>query len=146
MADIIEEELAAEMGISRDDIRDLRDRCLIEGEDWHRKKARVFFSAQGVQNLKKELAVGVGLALEKNEAGGALASEAGAEEMVVVNVPGRNRRIMSAQKKVGGALVRVQVRDNGNFMPGMEIKARAGGEFPDLYVLEGRAPRWRGKW
>ena len=145
-ADIIEEELAAELGISRDDIRDLRTTCLIEGQDWNRKKARVFFTAQGVQNLKKKVGGGDGSDLEKKGAGGAGASAAGVELLEVVTVPWRNHRILTARKKEGAGEVRVQVRDNRNFVAGMEIKARPSGGFEDLFVLEGRAPRYRGKW
>jgi hypothetical protein len=40
----------------------------------------------------------------------------------------------------------VRVRDNRNFMPGMEIRARQDEHYPDVFVLVGRTPRYRGRW
>ena len=61
--------------------------------------------------------------------------------------PPRNHHIIeAATKDNGGEPVRVRVRDNKNFMPGMEIRARASEEYPDVYVLVGRTPRYRGRW
>ena|SRR5215475_7011712 len=43
--------------------------------------------------------------------------------------------------------VRVKVPKNINFQPGMTIKARAPvHDGPALYILEGRCPRYRGRW
>lgn len=48
-----------------------------------------------------------------------------------------------------GKKVRVKVPKNVNFQPRMTIKARipvtATGPYP-LYILEGRCPRYRGRW
>ena len=50
------------------------------------------------------------------------------------------------RKDNGGEPVRVRVRNNANFMPGMEIRARQNEDYPDVFVLVGRTPRYRGRW
>ena len=54
--------------------------------------------------------------------------------------------VEAATKDNGGEPVRVRVRDNKNFMPGMEIKARQDEHYPDVFVLVGRTTRFRGRW
>jgi hypothetical protein len=60
--------------------------------------------------------------------------------------PPKNPHIIEAVPKEGGEPVRVRVRDNSNFMPGMEIRARQDEQYPDVFVLVGRTPRYRGRW
>jgi hypothetical protein len=61
--------------------------------------------------------------------------------------PPKNPHIIEAVRKDnGGESVRVRVRNNQNFLPGMEIRARPSEEYPDVYVLVGRTPRYRGRW
>jgi hypothetical protein len=55
--------------------------------------------------------------------------------------PPKNTHIIEAVRKDGGEPVRVRVRDNKNFLPGMEIRARQSEEYPDV----GRCPRYRGR-
>jgi hypothetical protein len=55
--------------------------------------------------------------------------------------PPKNPHIIeAATKDNGGEPVRVRVRDNKNFMPGMEIRARPDEHYPDVFVLVGRTP------
>ena len=42
--------------------------------------------------------------------------------------------------------VKVRVRDNSKFIPGMVVKARPPAEGYSVWVIEGRGPRWRGRW
>jgi hypothetical protein len=58
------------------------------------------------------------------------------------------RRVMIIEAKRPGSdeIVRVRVRDNRNFMPGMEIRARPVLLYPDVFELVGRTPRYRGRW
>lgn len=67
------------------------------------------------------------------------------EELRVVMTP-RNPRMVLC-RRVGGpdgeALQRVMVRSNENFLPGMAVRAKRSG---DVWYLEGRCPRWRGRW
>ena len=61
--------------------------------------------------------------------------------------PPMNPHIVEATRKDnGGESVRVRVRDNANFLPGMEIRARPDEEYPDVFVLVGRTPRYLGRW
>lgn len=142
---IREADLARALGVSREDIRGLRKKHLAEKRHWSKKKNRVTYTMAGALRLKKMAGCGETTLQTEKEAGGALASEAGPEELVVVSVPARNLRVLVAQKK-GGGLTRVQVRSNLKFMPGMKIRALPGGEWPDVYLLAGRCPRFRGRW
>jgi len=64
------------------------------------------------------------------------------EELTAINRPCRNRHLVFA--KHGDQVVRVKVRSNKNFRAGMTFKARHLQE--DLWELEGRCPRFRGRW
>ena len=66
--------------------------------------------------------------------------------LVVDNVPNRNKMMVPAIWKDGDDVlkVRVRVRNNKNFVRGMEIPCRQiQGE---VWELIGRCPRFRGKW
>jgi hypothetical protein len=61
--------------------------------------------------------------------------------------PPKNPHIIEAVRKDdGGEPLRVRVRNNANFMPGMEIRARQDENYPDVFVLVGRTPRYKGRW
>jgi hypothetical protein len=61
--------------------------------------------------------------------------------------PPKNPHIIEVVRKDdGGEPLRVRVRNNRNFMPGMEIRARQDENYPDVFVLVGRTPRYRGRW
>lgn len=174
-----EPELAKQLGLSRDELRFLRETHCDEGKHFQRSKGHVSWMPSGIALVKKEAgamgtdpatgsekkggedapelaAIGSpapGAADEAEDAGGetegageapALKDE-GVIELTVFSVPPRNTRILDARKKDGRA-VRVRVNNNLNFMAGMTIRARWGGEWPDVYNLEGRCPRQRGKW
>ena len=59
-----------------------------------------------------------------------------------------NPRLILATRDDNGDIVRVMVPNNVNFQPRMKIKARPPHktEGPQLYRLEGRCPRYRGRW
>jgi len=142
-ATVYEGDLADEMGLSRESLRDVRIKVLIKDRDWQKKKNRVFLTESAVAWLKKEW--GALEAFAASEASGEALAKQDDPVTLTVHCIARNPKILDARKKDGG-LVRVQVRDNRNFMQGMEITAKPGGEFPDVYVQEGRCPRWRGRW
>jgi len=56
----------------------------------------------------------------------------------------RNPRVVLARRLDGGEVLRLRVRDNGKYRPGMEVPARQ--VQGDLYEVVGRGPRWVGKW
>jgi len=59
-----------------------------------------------------------------------------------------NPRLVQARIPATDELVRVMVPSSINFQPGMTITARLPHkkEGPQLYRLEGRCPRYRGRW
>lgn len=139
---IAEADLAQELGISREDIRALRTEYFTEGRDWHREKNKVvLYAPEAAEALRKKIG-----AEQADEA--LRAALAIVHTLVVFQVPLRNPHIVTAQKKEGGggAVLRVRVRNNVNFLPGMEIKAKRDAQYPDVFVLEGRCPRFRGRW
>jgi hypothetical protein len=58
----------------------------------------------------------------------------------------RNPMIVYATPAAGGEEVPVKVANNAHFIPGMHLTARAPVEGSSLYYLEGRVPRWRGRY
>lgn len=158
-----EAKLAEQLGLSRDELRYLRETHCTEGAHFRRERGHVFWTPAGIASAKKEAGAG-GAADQAGSAGRekdgaadappvapegagepATLAEEGVIELTVFSVPARNTRILDARKKDGRA-VRVRVSSNVNFMPGMTFQAKWGREFEDVYVLEGRCPRWRGKW
>ena len=133
----LEDDLAAELGLNRDEMRALRRSHLVEGETWLRKNKRLFLTAEGVRLIKGAVGVRPEPVMEKR-------SEVAGETLRVLRMP-RNTRILEAEKK-DGRVVRVRVSSNVNFVVGMEIRARAEGPYGDVMTLEGRCPRFRGRW
>ena len=64
------------------------------------------------------------------------------EELSFVKAFTFNKRVMQARR--GEELVRVRVSNPDHFTKGMAFKASHVGA--DLWELEGRTPRWKGKW
>jgi hypothetical protein len=69
--------------------------------------------------------------------------------LVVDEVPRRNKKLVMAVRAVGdgsvGERVAVRVRENKNYMPGMEMVG-AYEEGPGVWVQPGKGPRRRGVW
>jgi len=156
-----EAKLQTRFGLTRGELRELRELHLHEGEHFTRIKKRVCLSQAGIDALETHLGV-------KNpppEASGA--PEAAPEpvpqppaappavRLLVWRANFPSTRIITAHKpgedpENPANIVRVCVRDNRNFRrigqdgKQMEIQARHLGG--DLYELVGRAPRYPGKW
>jgi hypothetical protein len=160
--------IAGRLGISRDTVREIRERCLTEGVDWMREKKRVLLTDSGVARVAeavKNTAPDAGppepvpeASAEKNAASGessavdgavscvddvpAAAEKNAAVKRLKVHKLVLNPRLILATD--GAAVVRVRVPDCRNFIKGMEFNARLIGG--DLYELVGRCPRFRGRW
>lgn len=149
MGPLPESDLCSALGFERHAVHALRREGVLvqEGRDWHReeKTRHVFWTAQGQEALRALLGVN-GAEAKKNGQEEADGAQAAPVCLLVAGVPKMNRRILVAKKKEGGDEVRVRVRDNINFMAGMEIWARADTLYQDVYTLEGRCPRYRGRW
>ena len=66
--------------------------------------------------------------------------------LVVDHVPRVNRRVVMCHEVGGdGKAIAVRVRDNGNYLPGMEVRG-CYAESVDVWVKEGKGPRRRGVW
>lgn len=134
----MKDDLAQTMGLNRDAMRALRRTHLTEGTTWHRKEKRLWITSEGEALIHAALGVVAPIAPEKKEG-------PRENELTVTRIPSRNLRIVEAQKKDGRA-VRVRVTSNVNFIPGMVIYAREEGPYEDVMTLEGRCPRYRGRW
>lgn len=135
---VLEDDLAQTLGLNRDEMRALRKNHLVEGVTWQRKAKRLWITPEGVAIIHGALGVPAAIAPEKKEG-------ARGNELKVTRIPTRNTRILEAQKK-DGRTVRVRVPSNVNFLPGMTISAREEGPYADVMTLEGRCPRYRGRW
>ena len=65
-------------------------------------------------------------------------------ELSVVKLPKNPKILHCVQGKLPGVYV-VRVNSNKNFKPGMVLKARRA-QGDRIWYLDGRAPRWRGRW
>lgn len=122
-------ELAEFVGCSVADLREARRERMEEGVHWRKKGRRIEYLAEGVQLLED---------LSKQKL------EVSEPEIVEVEMVKHflNPRIMLCRK--GKDLIRVRVHDSGKYVLGMKLKVRKTSS--DLWVIEGRAPRWRGRW
>ncbi len=57
----------------------------------------------------------------------------------------RNPRLLMARAGEDGEPVRVRVRSNANFRPGMKLKAREPEDADGAWAMEGRCPRFPGR-
>lgn len=135
-----ETELAQQLGVSRQSLGDMRRTdTLREGEHWERQGRVVEYTAAGIRAVKSTMEI------EPQQEIAPPHPEP--VQMLTVSECSRNPRLLWAvptEKEAPSTAVRVRVRENRNFIPGMRIRARHLND--DLYVLEGRTPRFRGKW
>jgi len=169
MSRYAEDILSEALGLSRDIVREAREK-LLEGEDWETAGNRVVLTDDGVMRLLE--ALGVDLPKKRARVPGGLtiaslldlsrldpltavqgedsAVKGKLYQLEAVSSP-RNSKILMArhlEKDAPGetieGLVRVQVRDNSNFVDGMILVAMWIEQ--DLWELVGRCPRFRGRW
>ena len=71
-----------------------------------------------------------------------------AVELRVVRQARNPRIVLATTPQTPGVELRVVVRENRNFLPGMTLRAKPADDTADttLYYLDGRCPRWRGRW
>ncbi len=138
---IVPEKTAGEqLGVSRSEMKRLRKEWLTPDVDWFVDGKRIVVTEVALACLRFVLS-GEATKPEKKEtaAGGAL-------ECVVLRVPARNVKILEARAVEGTEVIRIRVHHNKNFLPGMKFKARPSGIYADVFILEGRCPRYRGRW
>ena len=135
----LERELAPRLGVTREVLRDLRKR-LLSSDEYEQQGRDVIISHGGVAKL-------TGAVLEKREGeknGVEIDVEQPEECALKVFRNAANTRIVLAKKEGAEDMLRVRVRNNGHFVPGMPLRARhiEG----DLYELVGRCPRFKGRY
>jgi hypothetical protein len=142
-----ESSVAEHLGLTRNALEEYRARELKKKGDWKKIGRAVALSDAGLKKLLTYLEVG------ELDCSSCVVGKNGAEpdpesvELKVARVYPNPRLLLAATET--GELVRVSVPNNVNFRKGMTIKARPfKGPFlnPQLYRLEGRCPRFPGKW
>jgi hypothetical protein len=134
----------------RNRIAEVRDTLLVAGQDFVKKGKDVLYSAGGVERLADLLR---GEAMPKKDAADEkrAAIEAAMEELPrarvkVTRVFATNTKFLHAEM-VGvttNTSVTVRVRENKNFMPGMEMDVLRG--VGGVWDYVGYLPRARGRW
>ena len=157
----LEQKISAKLGLSRDAFRHVRREVLKKGRDWSEIERHTVLTAAAVQRVLEYMQKGssaaqapldfsdclYGASPEKNGAPEGeephLAAEAPAlVELTVFRIyPNRGLLIATDPE---GARVDVRVLNNRNFRPRMTLRGRL--EKPGVYVMEGRCPRYPGRY
>jgi hypothetical protein len=124
-------QLAQLLGVGVGFVRDTRSK-LTEGVHWQMEGPSVQWTAAGIQMVLKS--TGAPMDFLQDE-----------PTKIVVDPSTRNvRNTMIVMGNLKGERVRVRVRSNRNFIPGMEMPCRHLNT--DLWELVGNCPRARGRW
>jgi hypothetical protein len=117
-------------------------RAGLKKNDWQKSGRQILLSPAAVKKLLSDYDISSSVIQENGEP-----ARPEAIELVIERVfP--NPRLILCKVPETGELVRVLVPMNVNFQPRMTIKARPPlkPEGPQLYRLEGRCPRFKGRW
>lgn len=125
-----EKDLAAELGIDRKELKDMR--ASISG--WSKKGNTIMWDSTGEHTVRNRIqakicAEDLGEPLEVPKE----------KEMKITKIPLNPKLVVCGD-------VYVRVRDNRNFINGMKVRARPPADGSRCWVLLGRCPRWRGKY
>ena len=150
---ITEADVAARLGLTREDMRELRVEHLYQDEDWVKIGREIHYSEDGIEKLRQ--------ILKKNAPDGVklgdiapMSTKAAPEapdapmvilDAVVTKIYPKNPQFLEAL--LGGQPITVRVNNNANFLPGMIIQSRQlAMKRPQLFDFIGRCPRARGRW
>lgn len=140
----LESVLAERLGLTRNTLEEFRKANLKKTADWKMENRRVLLRESAVKKMLARLDAAdldYSAAAQKN----GHAAQDGVHELIVTKVfP--NPRLIEARDLDSGELARVSVPNNKNFRPRMTVKARAWKPEQLLYRLEGRTPRFPGRW
>jgi hypothetical protein len=138
-----ESRVAESLGVARKLVVSIRKEHLAEGAHYRKEKNNVVLTPAGLERLKQRLAVHPDSTPPPGEA--TLPGPPPRQQMIVARVP-VNLRLLWCRAK-GDKTERqtlVRVKDNTNFMPGMEFQAVQAGE--NFWQYTGRLPRRKGRW
>lgn len=126
-------ELCEELGMERRTIREIRKDAL-SANLWTKLGNRIVYTAEGEHALRNQIQKRLSSEelpepLEVNES----------RTLQITKIPLNPRMVICDD-------IRVKVRDNRNFLKGMEVKARPPVGDGRVWVMIGRCPRWRGKY
>lgn len=133
---LLEQDVAKKIGVSRAIVTEYRKAHLQRDQDWRVTHKQVELSQDAIDKIST--ALGASTALAHNTA------PPQAVELTVARI-WPNPRLIEANTADGQA-IRVWVPKNKNFRPGMKIKARPPDNGSFQYTLEGRCPRYPGRW
>lgn len=142
------------LGVSRDKLRWLR-RGLEAGVHFVKEGRSVVYTESGQAEVRARIAAELGAAAVSGADGANGTDMSGVKpdpqsepEIEELRVVRRviNPRIVFCAIDGAAPLQRVIVRNSQNFLPGMLVKARRVKGSADLWELQGRCPRWRGRW
>jgi hypothetical protein len=164
-------DLCAALNVPVDEIRKRRKRLLVEGVDFEQRGAEIFYSSQGVETIRASLHLPpVTARPEANPAPPAPAAEmppaqpattqpapikTAAEpatpgpvtlivHRLVTNTHIVECHLQGTDPADRANIVRLRTKDSSKFSRGMAVPAVLD-HAPDLYVLAGREPRWKGQ-
>jgi hypothetical protein len=145
--EVFEMTVAANCGLSRDAIAELRKEHLTQGVHWDYVRKRVMYSAAGAARLRAAVDLPPD---EEKDAPPNTAEQPQAITLVVWRTfPKGNTRVVEAYAPGKDPLdrsniVRVVVRSSEHYVPGMHVPAIH--EWDDVYRCARPDPRWRGTW
>lgn len=127
-----EMEVAQRLGVTRKRLRDYRDEWLNEGTDWGVVKKVPQWTREAADRVASKMA------------GGSAAVPVSPTQRGTVELLSSTQNPTIWMARLGEKTVRVYLRPDPRWHPGMEIEVRAGAQ-PNVYVYEGPMPRWKGK-
>lgn len=136
----LESAVGKKLGVVRGVLAEYRKTQLEKDREWRMNRNQVELSPDAIDKIST--ALGAAPAVTAHNPPPAVAPEA-VEELEVVRVYPNPRLLLA---KMGAELVLVAVPRNKNFRARMLIKARRPANGSALYTLEGRCPRFPGRW
>jgi hypothetical protein len=143
-----EVDVMAAIGVDQKTLRAVRNE-LVEGTDWQLAGRTVTYTREGLKNALRGLTgyeVEIPAVMERLKASTPDTRPRTRRERAVFRRAWRNPRLIEAEILSTHEVVQVVVRDNRNFracQPPMTFDAI---QVNGAWSLEGRSPRWPGRW
>lgn len=160
----LEKKLAEKIGVPREQLAELRKQVLPKKQTWTEGRETILTQG-GLARLLEVLRATSNAGVPETDFSDCLLNppekkEPGSEEQATETVPAtngaivelsvlaryKNKRLLKAIEPESGAVVDVRVPNNENFVPKMRLRARPVPGRADVYQLEGRCPRSRGRY